>query len=66
MEVGRQYPFRIIKLDEFDKKIALSRRDVEDKPKGAEPGVNSVPRMKPAGQLLAQPAELSAEPAPLP
>ena len=66
LEVGRQYPFRIIKLDEFDKKIALSRRDVEDKPKGAEPGVNSVPRMKPAGQVLAQPAELSAEPAPLP
>ena len=63
LEVGRRYRFRIIKLDEFDKKIALSRRDVDDEPNPAHAPATPAPRMEPSAQVLAQPSEVSAEPA---
>ena len=63
LEVGRRYRFRIIKLEEFDKKIALSRRDVDDEPNPAHAPATPVSRMNPSAQVLAQASEVSAEPA---
>ena len=61
LQVGRQYAFRIIKLDEFEKKIALSRRGLQDEPAPAQSGTQPVPQTTPAGQMLAPPTKFSAE-----
>lgn len=37
LEVGESYSFRIIKIDEFERRIGLSRRHVEDTSATAEP-----------------------------
>lgn len=36
LDVGGSYSFRVIKLDEFERRIALSRRHVTDEPESAE------------------------------
>ena len=57
LEVGREYSFRIIKMDEFEKRIGLSRRGVEDQPRRADSLPLNAPQIEPVGGMM-QSAEM--------